>query len=82
MKFHFRPLNCAGLCCHVCYPVCTQAISVSINGELVGEKITNKTVFVFIKKLKKTKSAMKLISNIFEPTLSNGVMISVLILGL
>lgn len=31
-----RPLNCAGLCCNVCYPICTQAISVSVNGEGIG----------------------------------------------
>ena len=32
-----RPLNCAGLCCGICYPYCTQALKVSVNGETAGK---------------------------------------------
>ena len=29
-----KPLNCAGLCCGICYPHCTQALKVSINTQI------------------------------------------------
>ena len=32
-----RKINCAGLCCGICYPYCTQALNVSINGETAGK---------------------------------------------